>query len=85
MRIYINEDKSEYLAHFHERRKTINDEIREKVKKIVEDVITSVDDAVRRYTKMFDNVELDSLEVTVEEIEDHHKIEILPTRNHLFS
>ena len=32
MRIYINEDKSEYLAHFHERRKTINDEIREKVK-----------------------------------------------------
>jgi histidinol dehydrogenase len=69
MRIYINEDKSEYLAHFHERRKTINDEIREKVKKIVEDVRTSGDDAVRMYTKMFDNVELDSLEVTDEEIE----------------
>ncbi|NLN04905.1 MAG: histidinol dehydrogenase [Clostridiaceae bacterium] len=69
MRIYINEDKNEYLANFYDRRKTFNEEIREKVKKILEDVRTSGDEAVRKYTRMFDNVVLDSFEVTDEEIE----------------
>lgn len=69
MRIYIKEEKTEYLANFHERRKTVNDDIREKVKKIVDDVRAFGDEAVGKYTKMYDGVETGSLEVTDEEIE----------------
>ncbi|MBT8719815.1 histidinol dehydrogenase [Brachyspira hyodysenteriae] len=46
------------------------DDINEKVKAILADVKQNGDDALKKYAKMFDNAEIDNLEVTEKEIEE---------------
>ncbi|WPC37342.1 histidinol dehydrogenase [Brachyspira hyodysenteriae] len=47
-----------------------HDDVNEKVKAILEDVKQNGDDALKKYAKMFDNAEIDNLEVTEKEIEE---------------
>lgn len=46
----------------------------EKVEKIITDVRENGDDALRKYSKQFDNVEIEALEVTKEEIKEAEKL-----------
>ncbi|WP_028330628.1 histidinol dehydrogenase [Brachyspira alvinipulli] len=46
------------------------DDVNEKVKDILEDVKQNGDNALKKYAKMFDNAEIDNLEVTEKEIEE---------------
>lgn len=46
------------------------DDINEKVKTILEDVKQNGDNAIKKYAKMFDNAEIETLEVSKEEIEE---------------
>ena len=50
-----------------------HDDINEKVKAILEDVKQNGDNALKKYAKMFDNAEIDNLEVTQEEIDEAYK------------
>ena len=50
-----------------------HDDINEKVKAILEDVKLNGDNALKKYAKMFDNAEIDNLEVTQEEIDEAYK------------
>ncbi|MEI0798200.1 histidinol dehydrogenase [Brachyspira intermedia] len=47
-----------------------HDDVNEKVKAILEDVKKNGDNALKKYSKMFDNAEIDTLEVTEKEIEE---------------
>ena len=47
-----------------------HDDVNEKVKAILEDVKQNGDNALKKYAKMFDNADIDNLEVTKDEIED---------------
>ena len=47
-----------------------HDDVNEKVKAILEDVKQNGDNALKKYAKMFDNAEIDTLEVTEKEIEE---------------
>ncbi|WP_297277807.1 histidinol dehydrogenase, partial [uncultured Brachyspira sp.] len=47
-----------------------HDDVNEKVKAILEDVKQNGDNALKKYSKMFDNAEIDNLEVTEKEIEE---------------
>ncbi|MCZ9956859.1 histidinol dehydrogenase [Brachyspira hyodysenteriae] len=47
-----------------------HDDVNEKVKAILEDVKQNGDNALKKYSKMFDNAEIDTLEVTEKEIEE---------------
>ena len=47
-----------------------HDDINEKVKAILEDVKQNGDNALKKYSKMFDNAEIETLEVTEKEIEE---------------
>lgn len=47
-----------------------HDDVNEKVKAILEDVKQNGDNALKKYAKMFDNAEIDNLEVTEKEIEE---------------
>ena len=49
------------------------DDINEKVKNILEDVKKNGDNALKKYAKMFDNAEIENLEVSKEEIEEAYK------------
>ena len=46
------------------------DDVNEKVKAILEDVKQNGDNALKKYSKMFDNAEIETLEVTEKEIEE---------------
>ena len=50
-----------------------HDDINEKVKAILEDVKQNGDNALKKYAKMFDNAEIENLEVTQEEIDEAYK------------
>ena len=50
-----------------------HDDINEKVKAILEDVKQNGDNALKKYSKMFDNAEIENLEVTQEEIDEAYK------------
>ena len=50
-----------------------HDDINEKVKAILEDVKQNGDNALKKYAKMFDNAEIENLEVTQEEIYEAYK------------
>ena len=50
-----------------------HDDINEKVKSILEDVKQNGDNALKKYAKMFDNAEIENLEVTQEEIDEAYK------------
>ena len=50
-----------------------HDDINEKVKAILEDVKQNGDNALKKYVKMFDNAEIENLEVTQEEIDEAYK------------
>ncbi|AEM22952.1 histidinol dehydrogenase [Brachyspira intermedia PWS/A] len=47
-----------------------HDDVNEKVKAILEDVKQNGDNALKKYSKMFDNAEIETLEVTEKEIEE---------------
>lgn len=47
-----------------------HDDVNEKVKAILEDVKKNGDSALKKYAKMFDNAEIDDLEVSEKEIEE---------------
>ena len=47
-----------------------HDDVNEKVKAILEDVKKNGDNALKKYSKMFDNAEIETLEVTEKEIEE---------------
>ena len=47
-----------------------HDDVNEKVKAILEDVKQNGDSALKKYSKMFDNAEIETLEVTEKEIEE---------------
>uniref|UniRef100_UPI003F4B2BDA histidinol dehydrogenase n=1 Tax=Brachyspira catarrhinii TaxID=2528966 RepID=UPI003F4B2BDA len=47
-----------------------HDDVNEKVKAILEDVKQNGDNALKKYAKMFDNAEIETLEVTEKEIEE---------------
>ena len=49
-----------------------HDDVNEKVKAILEDVKQNGDNALKKYSKMFDNAEIDTLEVTEKEIEEEY-------------
>ena len=70
MRIYQKEEINSYLESFYDRRKSTSDDIREKVKTVIEDIRLNGDKAVKKYTKLFDNVDLECLEVSEDEIEN---------------
>ena len=50
-----------------------HDDINEKVKDILEDVKQNGDNALKKYAKIFDNAEIENLEVTQEEIDEAYK------------
>ena len=50
-----------------------HDDVNEKVKAILEDVKQNGDNALKKYAKMFDNAEIENLEVTQEEIDEAYK------------
>ena len=53
-----------------ERQTTIDQTLDQTVLNIIKDVQTNGDDALRKYTNMFDNVDIDELVVTKQEFED---------------
>ncbi|MFP4655675.1 MAG: histidinol dehydrogenase [Methanohalobium sp.] len=46
------------------------DSVKDKVSAILEDILKHGDDALRKYTKQFDNVEIEDIEVSQKEIKD---------------
>lgn len=70
MRIYNESNINEYIQSFLDRRNSLNIEIKEKVFKIINDVKLNGDEAIKRYTCLFDKVDLENIEVTQEELDE---------------
>ena len=66
----MTQEKYDFLT---KRSLTDIESVKEKVKSILEDVSIEGDNAVRKYTEIFDGVKLDSFEVTREEIDNAWK------------
>lgn len=63
-------NEREYLKEIKDRKKFIMDEVDKAVEYIIKDVMLNKDDAVREYTKKFDNVLIKDFLVSQKEIED---------------
>lgn len=70
MKIIDVSNEREYLKEIKDRKKFIMDEVDKAVEYIIKDVMLNKDDAVREYTKKFDNVLIKDFLVSQKEIED---------------
>lgn len=70
----LGENKKKFIKELQQRNAADYDEVYDIVDKIIEDVRENKDEAVKRYTKDFDKVNLENLEVTKEEIEEAFKV-----------
>jgi len=70
IKIINNADKGNFLSELQQRNAGSYNDVYEIVDKIIEDVRKNKDKAVKKYTSDFDNVTIDNLEVTKEEIEE---------------
>lgn len=73
IRTISGQNRKRFLKELQQRNATDYNEVYSAVDKIIEDVIENKDEAVKRYTRKFDKVNLDNLEVTSEEIEEAFK------------
>ncbi|MDD2494145.1 MAG: histidinol dehydrogenase [Tissierellia bacterium] len=73
IRTISGQNRKKFLKELQQRNATNYNEVYSAVDKIIEDVIENKDEAVKRYTRKFDKVNLDNLEVTSEEIEEAFK------------
>lgn len=67
----VNVENTEKLQEYLEKRKEdINMDIINTVMEILQDVRTNKDEALKKYTRKFDNIELDSFQVTQDELKE---------------
>ena len=69
----IKYESNKSLEDIFQRSQISYEDINEKVKQIIEDVKKNGDSALFKYNKIFDNVEMTSLTVSVEEIDEAYK------------
>lgn len=70
IKIINDVDKSNFLRELQQRNAEDYNDVYEVVDKIIEDVRNNKDSAVKKYTLEFDNVSINNMEVTKEEIEE---------------
>lgn len=70
IRIINDVDKENFINELQQRNAQDYNDVYDTVDKIIEDVRKNKDESVKKYTYLFDNVSIDNIEVTKEEIED---------------